>query len=363
MSLFLILLNTIMLALNSPWADADFKNACSLLDLIFSLFFLCETALRVVSFGMVIYKKDAWNAVDTIIVLTGVISSVAAFWSSDSFSLTALRAVRILRPVRSFRFFQAARVLILATFSSVRALGDVALMYCLFLIVFGVAGVSQYNIRIHTRCVHSQYEIDRLTDPTVNITDYVHFQAWEQEQRSINRSALLDELANYSCYTHSALDSNNRFNLSVFVPIMLPNMPLTEVLNYSRPCDPPIVRTNWSDKWRYRFVSSEPVLDWEADHWEHQACDGTNAMWLIGYKCPYNYKCMSVGNPRFGKAGFDNLPLAWLTIFTCVTQQLWYDLMYMVEDAVDPTAAGVLRACCGARNVLHYEPRCCPHYR
>lgn len=33
---------------------------------------------------------------------------------------------------------------------------------------------------------------------------------------------------------------------------------------------------------------------------------------------------------------FDNIAWAWLTIFQCITQEGWTDVMYAMQDAVSP---------------------------
>lgn len=58
--------------------------------------------LKVLSFGLVIpknaYLRDAWNMVDMIIIITGYLPY---FLNSNALNLSALRSLRVLRPLRS----------------------------------------------------------------------------------------------------------------------------------------------------------------------------------------------------------------------------------------------------------------------
>lgn len=51
---------------------------------------------------------------------------------------------------------------------------------------------------------------------------------------------------------------------------------------------------------------------------------------------PLGSVCAYFGNPNSGMTSFDNILWAWMTIFQCVTQEGWTDVMYAVQDAVSP---------------------------
>ena len=48
--------------------------------------------------------------------------------------------------------------------------------------------------------------------------------------------------------------------------------------------------------------------------------------------------CVKDKNPNFGITSFDNIFLAWLTIFQSISLEGWTDIMYFVQDAVTPWA-------------------------
>lgn len=55
----------------------------------------------------------------------------------------------------------------------------------------------------------------------------------------------------------------------------------------------------------------------------------------FGFQCPPGTSCENVWKgPNFGITSFDNMGLAGLTVFTCVTLEGWTDVMYFVEDAM-----------------------------
>jgi voltage-dependent calcium channel L type alpha-1D len=54
-----------------------------------------------------------------------------------------------------------------------------------------------------------------------------------------------------------------------------------------------------------------------------------------GYNCPKHYICnVTYPGPNEGITNFDNIGLAMLTVFQCVTMEGWTQIMYWVNDAI-----------------------------
>lgn len=55
-----------------------------------------------------------------------------------------------------------------------------------------------------------------------------------------------------------------------------------------------------------------------------------------GFQCPEGYDCLDNvwDGPNSGITSFDNIAIAGLTVFTCITLEGWTDVMYYVEDAL-----------------------------
>eukprot|EP00966_Prymnesium_polylepis_P125721 2907136-Prymnesium_polylepis.1 len=56
--------------------------------------------------------------------------------------------------------------------------------------------------------------------------------------------------------------------------------------------------------------------------------------------CGVGQVCRFYGeNPVRGTNGFDNIAMAWMTIFQCITLEGWVDVMYMTQHAVGDLSA------------------------
>ena len=70
----------------------------------------------------------------------------------DAGNLSALRSVRVLRPLRTVTRIKSMRVLVGALLRSLPDVADVVLLFGFFLLAFGVVGVELFMGRLHYRC-------------------------------------------------------------------------------------------------------------------------------------------------------------------------------------------------------------------
>eukprot|EP00760_Papus_ankaliazontas_P006722 PhM_4_TR13151/c0_g1_i1/m.24910 len=155
-----IICNCIFLALWDPTAgESTTRNRVSTnAEYFFLSVFVLELALKLVGLGVwgpkTAYFRDGWNRLDFIIIVSGVAGVVADLTVSQNPSgLSALRAVRLLRPLRALTGIPHMKVIINSMIRSMPALVNVVLMYFLFLITLSVLGVQLFKGRLRYRCV------------------------------------------------------------------------------------------------------------------------------------------------------------------------------------------------------------------
>lgn len=101
-----ILLSTIVMLCedqSDPDAKGELNRKLELIGEISVYIFAIECLLRIISMGMFMhensYLRDAWNWIDFVGVITGIIE----LCKIQGGSLRALRALRVLRPLRSIK--------------------------------------------------------------------------------------------------------------------------------------------------------------------------------------------------------------------------------------------------------------------
>ncbi|KAA0147079.1 hypothetical protein FNF31_07654 [Cafeteria roenbergensis] len=148
--LCLIVLSSVALALDSPFADPDSALSAWLgvMDIVFAALFTLEMVLKVLAFGFALHRnayiRDPWNALDFAIVVISLLSIAAADVPALK-SLRALRTLRALRPLRLVSRNKGMRLVVNALISSLPAIGNVLVVCLLVVLIFGIIGVSYFK--------------------------------------------------------------------------------------------------------------------------------------------------------------------------------------------------------------------------
>lgn len=130
-----ILLNAVLLGVETyePGGGAD--DAIGVLDKVFVAIFLCELAIRIVSYGPRPWRffGEGWNVFDFVIIMAVFIPGVGQ-------NTTLLRLLRLLRVTRLLRLFPDMRLLVRAVVRSVPKVASLVLLTVLMLYVYGIVG-------------------------------------------------------------------------------------------------------------------------------------------------------------------------------------------------------------------------------
>uniref|UniRef100_A0A8D3C947 Calcium channel, voltage-dependent, T type, alpha 1H subunit a n=1 Tax=Scophthalmus maximus TaxID=52904 RepID=A0A8D3C947_SCOMX len=155
-SMLVILLNCVTLGMFRPCEDVTCQSEwCRILqvldDCIFA-FFAVEMVIKMVAlgiFGPNCYLGDKWNQLDFVIVMAGVME-----YSLDGHnaSLSAIRTVRVLRPLRAINRVPSMRILVTLLLDTLPMLGNVLLLCFFVFFIFGIVGVQLWAGLLRNRC-------------------------------------------------------------------------------------------------------------------------------------------------------------------------------------------------------------------
>ena len=130
-----------MLALEDPTLSYQ-PYYSSVMDNVFLGLYTIELVLKIMGMGFIFnkgaYLRDAWNILDFIIVASAYF---ALFFSSSSFSLSGLRAFRVLRPLRTISSIEGLKLLVTALLSALPLLRDTINILGFFFLIFAIGGV------------------------------------------------------------------------------------------------------------------------------------------------------------------------------------------------------------------------------
>ncbi|XP_029570707.1 voltage-dependent T-type calcium channel subunit alpha-1G-like [Salmo trutta] len=277
--MLVILLNCVTLGMFQPCEDHDCESErCKILedfdDFIFA-FFAVEMVIKMVAlgiFGKKCYLGDTWNRLDFFIVLAGMLEYSL---NLQNVSFSAVRTVRVLRPLRAINRVPSMRILVTLLLDTLPMLGNVLLLCFFVFFIFGIVGVQLWAGLLRNRC----FLPENFSLPlSIKLETYYHTEK--------------DDESPFIC----SMPRENGMRLCSSVPTLY----------------------------------EEGGLQCQVNMKSYNSTDNTTCINWYQY-----YSNCSAGhvNPFKGAINFDNICYAWIAIFQVITLEGWVDIMYFVMDS------------------------------
>ncbi|XP_069381163.1 voltage-dependent T-type calcium channel subunit alpha-1H isoform X2 [Paralichthys olivaceus] len=286
-SMLVILLNCVTLGMFQPCEDvncqAEWCRILQVLDDCIFAFFAVEMVIKMVAlgiFGPNCYLGDKWNQLDFVIVMAGVME-----YSLDGHnaSLSAIRTVRVLRPLRAINRVPSMRILVTLLLDTLPMLGNVLLLCFFVFFIFGIVGVQLWAGLLRNRCFLGE-DIIRMYNMSIN-------------------PYYMSEDGEDSPFICSAPRENGMLRCQ-------------SVPHYSEggaECSLKAPHESSS------LIGSSPLV--------------VSVNGCVNWNQYYNVCQPGNLNPHKGAVNFDNIGYAWIAIFQVITLEGWVDIMYYVMDA------------------------------
>lgn len=153
-SLALILINCVFLALDSKDPDHPQTMMGAVLqhtEWFFMISFTVEMVLKILGLGLYrasgAYLRDGWNVVDCVVVVVGWLSLLPSIEN-----ISAMRSVRVLRPLRTITGVEGMRMLVATLLRSLPMLLDVLILCAFLFLIFGTIGVQTFSGALRQHC-------------------------------------------------------------------------------------------------------------------------------------------------------------------------------------------------------------------
>lgn len=105
--LLTIFANCVALAVYTPYPNSDSNTtnaALEKIEYVFLVIFTSECVMKLIAYGFLLHPgaflRNGWNLLDFTIVVIGMISTALSNLMKEGFDVKALRAFRVLRPLR-----------------------------------------------------------------------------------------------------------------------------------------------------------------------------------------------------------------------------------------------------------------------
>uniref|UniRef100_A0A8C3RMC7 Voltage-dependent L-type calcium channel subunit alpha n=1 Tax=Chelydra serpentina TaxID=8475 RepID=A0A8C3RMC7_CHESE len=165
--LMTIFANCVALAVYLPMPEDDTNASNSSLEKIeyvFLIIFTIEATLKIIAYGFLLhtdaYLRNGWNVLDFAIVLvTVVVEQInmmqgAPLTGKGGFDVKALRAFRVLRPLRLVSGVPSLQVVLNSIIKAMVPLLHIALLVLFMIIIYAIVGQELFKGKMHKTCYY-----------------------------------------------------------------------------------------------------------------------------------------------------------------------------------------------------------------
>ncbi|KAM4523369.1 voltage-dependent L-type calcium channel subunit alpha-1C isoform 12-T12 [Fundulus diaphanus] len=171
--LMTIFANCVALAVYIPFPEDDSNATNSNLERVeylFLIIFTVEAFLKVIAYGLLFhpnaYLRNGWNLLDFIIVVVGLFSAILEQATKGDgatpiggkaagFDVKALRAFRVLRPLRLVSGVPSLQVVLNSIIKAMVPLLHIALLVLFVIIIYAIIGLELFMGKMHKTCVNN----------------------------------------------------------------------------------------------------------------------------------------------------------------------------------------------------------------
>ncbi|XP_063073038.1 voltage-dependent L-type calcium channel subunit alpha-1C isoform X4 [Engraulis encrasicolus] len=170
--LMTIFANCVALAVYIPFPEDDSNATNSNLERVeylFLIIFTVEAFLKVIAYGLLChpnaYLRNGWNLLDFIIVVVGLFSAILEQATKGDgatpiggkaagFDVKALRAFRVLRPLRLVSGVPSLQVVLNSIIKAMVPLLHIALLVLFVIIIYAIIGLELFMGKMHRTCYY-----------------------------------------------------------------------------------------------------------------------------------------------------------------------------------------------------------------
>uniref|UniRef100_A0A8C9F175 Voltage-dependent L-type calcium channel subunit alpha n=1 Tax=Pavo cristatus TaxID=9049 RepID=A0A8C9F175_PAVCR len=168
--LLTIFANCVALAIYLPMPEDDTNVANSSLEKFeyaFLIFFAIEAMLKIIAYGFLFhtdaYLRNGWNVLDFSIVSLGLVTMTleqinakegGSLGGKGGFDVKALRAFRVLRPLRLVSGVPSLQVVLNSIIKAMVPLLHIALLVLFMIIIYAIVGQELFKGKMHKTCYY-----------------------------------------------------------------------------------------------------------------------------------------------------------------------------------------------------------------
>lgn len=115
-------------------------------EFVFLGLFIMEMLIKMYGLGSRLYFHSSFNKFDCIVIVGSIFEVVfTAIYSDQSFGISVLRSLRLLRIFKVTRYWASLRNLVISLLNSMRSIISLLFLLFLFILIFALLGMQLFG--------------------------------------------------------------------------------------------------------------------------------------------------------------------------------------------------------------------------
>ncbi|ESN92149.1 hypothetical protein HELRODRAFT_119050, partial [Helobdella robusta] len=225
--IILVFFNTLFIAVEHYNQPEYLTTFLYYAELIFLVLFVIEMLLKMYGVGVNVYFQSSFNIFDCLVIAGSILEVIYTHVNTDnSFGISILRAMRLLRIFKVTRYWSSLRNLVISLLNSMRSIVSLLFLLFLFIIIFALLGMQLFGGEWNFETGRPSCHFDNFSVALLTVFQILTGEDWNevmfyaiQSQGGVNDSGMF-----YSLYFIILVLFGNYTLLNVFLAIAVDNL-------------------------------------------------------------------------------------------------------------------------------------------
>jgi hypothetical protein len=142
----LVFLNAVCVAVEHHEQPEWLNKFLHYAEFIFISLFMCESLIKMYGLGSRVYFQSSFNKFDCIVIVGSIFEVIfTAIKPDQSFGISVLRSLRLLRIFKVTRYWASLRNLVISLLNSMRSIVSLLFLLFLFILIFALLGMQLFG--------------------------------------------------------------------------------------------------------------------------------------------------------------------------------------------------------------------------
>ncbi|XP_037047740.1 voltage-dependent calcium channel type A subunit alpha-1-like isoform X2 [Bradysia coprophila] len=149
-------------------------------DYVFLSLFVFEMVVKMYAIGIRKHFQSAFNRFDCIVISGSIFEMIWLFGIEDSYGLSVLRALRLLRIFKVTSYWSSLRNLVISLLNSMKSIISLLLLLFLFIFIFGLLGMQLFGGKFNFPDERPDAHFDTFTPALLTVFQILTGEDWNE---------------------------------------------------------------------------------------------------------------------------------------------------------------------------------------